>query len=72
MMGTVQGPQRLGSRRYRGAPSLVTEALGIPERGHEGEVVLFFSLLHEAKITGPGEGQLQAPPLAKSNYKFYP
>lgn len=55
-----------------GAPSLVAEALGTPERGHEGEVVLFFFLLHEAKITGPGEGQLQAPPLAKSNYKFYP
>lgn len=32
----------------------------------------FFPLLHEAKTTGPGEGQLQIPLLAKSNYKLYP
>ena len=45
----------------------------IPARGQGGEIsVLFSSPLLEAKITGPGEGQLETTPMAKSNYKLYP
>lgn len=45
----------------------------IPARGQGGEiVVLFFPPLLEAKITGPGEGQLETTPMAKSNYQLYP
>lgn len=41
------------------------------ERVQGREVVLFFFFfLHEAKIMGLGEGQLQTPPMAKSNYKL--
>lgn len=38
----------------------------------KGRKLSFILLLQEARIMSPGEGQLQTPPMAKSNYKPYP